>query len=428
MPRHPAHRHLARRRGLAVLAAVLVTLGFVACTPDPEGRIGGDGVAIDGLPATPPMGWNSWNTFGCNITEQIVREQADALVLTGLRDAGYRYVVVDDCWAAPERADDGSLQADPGRFPSGMAALGRYLHDRGLKFGLYAAADEKTCTQFLGTYPGATGSRGHEDADAQTFADWQVDYLKYDWCSSNSDHDAQVSAFTAMRDAIRDTGRPMVYSINPNSGVADSVPGAEFDWGGVATMTRVTNDITPVWSTNADDSGAQGVIDIVDAVAPLASRVEPSAFNDPDMLVVGVDGNPGLTLAQQRTQMSMWAMMAAPLIAGNDLTRMSTQTLDLLRNRAVIAIDQDGRVSAGAPVDDDPEVWARAVGDKGLVVSLTNRSDHPRAISVSLGSLGLVGDDTVGAVDAWTGRRYQAADGQLTVDVAVNDTVLLQIV
>ncbi|WP_124711584.1 glycoside hydrolase family 27 protein [Gordonia insulae] len=410
---------------------MLVAIGALvvsACTPDPEGRIGGDGVAVAGLPATPPMGWNSWNTFGCNITEQIVRAQADALVSSGLRDAGYRYVIVDDCWSAENRAADGSLQADPRRFPSGMAELGRYLHERGLRFGLYSGASDKTCAQFLGNRPGATGSRGHEAQDARTFADWQVDYLKYDWCSSESDHDDQVRAFTVMRDAIRGTDRPIVYSINPNSGVADAVPGEQYDWGGVATMTRATNDIAPVWSTNAGPSGAQGIVDIVDALAPLASRVGPSTFNDPDMLVVGVDGKPGLTVAQQRTQMSMWAMMAAPLIAGNDLTRMSTRTLGLLRNRAIIAIDQDQRVSAGAPVGDDDEIWTRAVGEKGLVVSLTNRSDHPRTMSVSLTSLGLVGDATVTAIDAWSGRRYQASGGELSAEVGVDDTVVLQIV
>ncbi|MFW0787208.1 glycoside hydrolase family 27 protein [Gordonia sp. CPCC 206044] len=401
---------------------------LAACAPDRPGRIGGDDAAIEGLAPTPPMGWNSWNTFGCNITEQTVRAQADALVASGLREAGYRYVIVDDCWSADQRAADGTLQADPRRFPSGMAALGEYLHDRGLRFGLYSGASDKTCTQYLGDRPGATGSRGHERRDAATFASWQVDYLKYDWCSSDSDHDGQVEAFTAMRDAIRDTGRPIVYSINPNSGIAGSVPGADFDWGGVATMTRITNDITPAWSTNGDDSDAQGILDIVDAAAPLASRVRPSSFNDPDMLVVGVDGNPGLTTAQQRTQMSMWAMMAAPLIAGNDLTHMSSETVDLLRNRAIIAIDQDQRVSAGAPVGNDPEIWSRAIGDKGLVVSLTNRSDHPRRMSVTMASLGLVGDKTVNAIDAWTGRRYQASKGEITAPVGVGDTVLLQIV
>ncbi|GAA3695630.1 ricin-type beta-trefoil lectin domain protein [Gordonia hankookensis] len=415
-----------RCRLLCVVAVGLVVL-IAACTPDPPGRIGGDAVAVAGLPPTPPMGWNSWNTFGCNITEQIVRAQADALVSSGLRDAGYRYVVVDDCWAADQRAADGSLQADPARFPSGMAALGTYLHERGLQFGIYSGASEQTCTQFQGTHPGSTGSRGHEKQDARTFADWQVDYLKYDWCSSDSDHDHQVEAFTAMRDGIRDTGRPILYSINPNSGVSGSVPGTRYDWGGVATMTRVTNDIEPKWSTDTGSSGSQGITDIVDAIAPLAARVRPSSYNDPDMLVVGVDGDPGLTVAEQRTQMSMWAMMAAPLMAGNDLTRMSQATIDILRNRSILAIDQDQRVSAGAPVDNDPEIWARAIGEKGIVVSLTNRAGHPRRMSVPLTSLGLVGDKTVSAVDAWSGRRYQASGGRLSADVGVHDTVVLQI-
>ena len=351
---------------VAALVAVIAALAAVACTPQQEGRIGGDGPAIPGLAAVPPMGWNSWNSFGCGITEQIVRAQADALVSSGLRDAGYKYVIVDDCWAAPQRDASGRLQADPLRFPSGMAALGAYLHERGLLFGIYSGARDKTCTQYQGAYPGATGSGGHEVIDAQTFAGWGVDYLKYDWCSSNTSHDDQVSSFTAMRNALRDTGRRIVFAINPNSGVAGSVPGAQFDWGGTATTTRVTNDVTPAWSTANGPSGYQGIVNIVDAAGPLTARVKPGSFIDPDMLVVG---SSGLTAAEQRTQMSMWSMMAAPLIAGNDLTNMSQQTLDTLRNAAIIAIDQDSRVVAGAMVDDDPEVWSRAIGDKGLVIS-----------------------------------------------------------
>lgn len=411
---------------LPVLLGLISLMLAVGCTPDKPARIGGDGPAIGGVAATPPMGWNSWNTFGCTITEEQIRAQADALVASGLRDVGYRYVVVDDCWAAPTR-DDGRLTADPHRFPSGMAALGTYLHDRGLKFGIYAGASDRTCTQFQNTYPGATGSRGREATDASTFAGWGVDYLKYDWCSSDSDHQHQIDAFTAMRDAVRSTGRPMVYSINPNSGVSGSVPGAEFDWGGVATLTRVTNDGVAAWSTGAGPSGSQGITEIIDALGPLASRVRPGGYNDPDMLVVGVPASPSLTVAQQRTQMSLWAMTAAPLMAGNDLTAMSAETVGLLRNRAILAIDQDQRVSAGAPVDDDAEIWARPIGEKGLAVSLTNRSGHPRTLSVSLASLGLVGD-SVTAVDAWTGRRYQASSGRLSVPVAVDDTTVLQIV
>lgn len=402
----------------------LAMMVFAGCTPQQQGRVGGDAPAIGGLPATPPMGWNSWNTFGCGVTEKVVREQADALVSSGLRDAGYRYVIVDDCWAAPTRDASGRLQADPVRFPSGMASLGAYLHQRGLLFGIYSGARDKTCTQFQGVYPGATGSGGHEELDATTFAAWGVDYLKYDWCSSDSDHDDQVSSFTAMRDALRDTRRPIVYSINPNSGVSGSVPGAEFDWGGTATMTRVTNDITPAWSTPGGPSGLQGIVNIIDAAGPLTSRVQPGSFLDPDMLVVGMGR---LTAAQQRTQMSMWAMMAAPLITGNDLTTMSQETRDLLRNATAVDIDQDSRVVAGAMVDDDPEVWSRAIGDKGLVISLTNRADHPRTLSVPLGSVGLVGDASVTGVDAWTGRSYTAQHGELSVPVGVHDTVMLEI-
>ncbi|WP_197501403.1 MULTISPECIES: glycoside hydrolase family 27 protein [unclassified Gordonia (in: high G+C Gram-positive bacteria)] len=404
--------------------AVIAALAAVACTPQQEGRIGGDGPAIPGLAAVPPMGWNSWNTFGCGITEQIVRAQADALVSSGLRDAGYKYVIVDDCWAAPQRDASGRLQADPVRFSSGMAALGVYLHERGLLFGIYSGARDKTCTQYQGTYPGATGSGGHEVIDAQTFAGWGVDYLKYDWCSSNTSHDDQVSSFTAMRNALRDTGRRIVFAINPNSGVAGSVPGAQFDWGGTATTTRVTNDVTPAWSTANGPSGYQGIVNIVDAAGPLTARVKPGSFIDSDMLVVG---SSGLTAAEQRTQMSMWSMMAAPLIAGNDLTNMSQETLDMLRNAAIIAIDQDSRVVAGAMVDDDPEVWSRAIGDKGLVISLTNRSDHARTLSVSLGSVGLVGDASVTGVDAWTGRSFTAQHGELSVPVGVHDTAVLEI-
>ena len=414
----------ARFPVVAALVAVIAVLAAVACAPQQEGRIGGDGPAIPGLAEVPPMGWNSWNTFGCRITEQIIRAQADALVSSGLRDAGYKYVIVDDCWAAPQRDASGRLQADPVRFPSGMAALGDYLHQRGLLFGIYSGARDKTCTQFQGTYPGATGSGGHEAVDAQTFAGWGVDYLKYDWCSSDTSHDDQVSSFTAMRNALRDTDRRIVFAINPNSGVAGSVPGAEFDWGGTATTTRVTNDVTPAWSTANGSSGYQGIVNIVDAAGPLTARVKQGSFIDPDMLVVG---SSGLTPAQQRTQISMWSMMAAPLIAGNDLTNMSQQTLDTLRNAAIIAIDQDSRVVAGAMVDDDPEVWSRAIGEKGLVISLTNRADHARTLSVSLGSIGLVGDASVTGVDAWTGRSFTAQHGELSVPVGVHDTVVLEI-
>lgn len=408
---------------IGVVALIIST----ACAPQRPDPLGGHEPAISGVPDTPPMGWNSWHTMGCEVTEAGIKRQADALVSTGLRDAGYRYVVVDDCWSSEHRGPDGSLQADPDRFPSGMADLGRYLHRRGLGFGVYAAAGSQTCAQFTGQRPGATGSGGHEKQDAQTFASWEVDYLKYDWCSGESDHDRQVGVFTTMRDALRATSRPIVYAINPNSGVAGSVPGAEFDWGGIATTARISNDIAQSWQTDGNSDAKQGILPIADAASRLATRVRPGSFNDPDSLTVGVDRT--LTPARQRTQLSLWAMIAAPMMLSNDLTTMTPETRALLTNSSVIDIDQDRRASAGAPVGDDLEIWARAIGEKGLVVALTNRAGHPRSMSVELGSLGLVGDDTVSAVDAWTGKRYDARNGAITVDeVATDDTVLLQIV
>ncbi|MFW0792140.1 glycoside hydrolase family 27 protein [Gordonia sp. CPCC 205333] len=394
----------------ALLSAVIVT----ACVADPPGRVGGDGVALPGVAATPPMGWNSWQPFGCSVTEAQVRAQVDALVSSGLRDAGYRYVVVDDCWNASDRAEDGALQADPTRFPSGMAALGQYVHARGLKFGLYVGASDKTCTQYQGVYPGATGSRGVETRDAATLASWGADFVKSDWCSSNGRHEDQVEAFTAWRNALRTVGRPMVLSINPNSGVAGTPPGQAFDWGGVATMTRVTNDIAPNF---------QSVSTIADAVGLVAPRTRVDAFNDPDMLVVGQ----GLSASHARTQMSLWAMLAAPLMLGTDLTRLSSENVATVANRAMIALDQDARAVSGAPVAGDAEVWSRAIGQKGLAVSMTNRTSKPKLISVSLASLGLTGD-TVAGVDVWTSKRYQARDGALAVRVAPGDTALLEIV
>lgn len=371
-------------------------------------------MALDGVAPTPPLGWNSWQPFGCAVSESDIRAQADALVATGLRDVGYSYVVVDDCWNATQRTAIGGLQPDSTRFPGGMAALGEYLHARGLKFGLYVGASDKTCTQYLGQYGGATGSRGFEARDAATLASWGVDFVKADWCSSDGRRGDQVAAFTAWRDALRRVGRPIVLSINPNSGVSGTPPGQLVDWGGVATMTRITNDIEPSFAS---------LLGIADVVGSVADRSQPNGFNDPDMLVVG-QGD--LTAAQMRTQMSLWAMMAAPLMIGTDLTKLSDDARAALTNRAVLAIDQDQRAAAGAPVAGDPEIWSRAVGAKGLAVSLTNRSARERVLSVEVTALGMSGPAATG-VDAWTGKRYPTVEGRLSVSVAAGDTALLTI-
>lgn len=407
-------------RLVAVALFVVVAVVVVAGCGETTSRLGGDAPAIGGLPDVAPMGWNSWNTFGCGVTEADVHAQADALVSTGLRDAGYRYVVIDDCWSATTRDGQGRLVADPVTFPSGMAAMGRYLHQRGLKFGIYAGAATQTCAQLLGNRAGSTGSEGHEQIDAHTFADWGVDYLKYDWCATDADHDRQLTAFTAMRDALRSVSRPIVYNINPNSGITDgAVPGATYDWGGVATMTRLSNNVIASWQTGAGPAGQQGIVDEIDAAAPLTDRVQPGAFLDPDALVVGA-GN--LTPAMGRTQMAMWAMLAAPLIASCDLTTMSPDTLRTLRSAAVIALDQDADVRAGRPVDDNPEIWQRGLRH-GVAVSLTNRDSHPRTMAVRLSDLDLPESTTF--TDAWSGRAVPTTDGWVSVLVAAHDTVLL---
>ncbi|MGU3292170.1 glycoside hydrolase family 27 protein [Williamsia sp. M5A3_1d] len=416
--------HRTRRAVSAFAVTATLLSGCAAALPH---DLGGTAPAIAGVAATPPMGWNSWNTFGCDIDEATIRAQADALVSSGLAAAGYRYVVVDDCWYNPTRDAQGRLTASSARFPSGMAALGAYLHARGLRFGIYAGATDRTCAQLSGTYPGATGSRGHESTDAATFASWGVDYVKYDWCSPESDTNDQRDAFVAMRDAIRATGRPMVYSINPNSGIvlptdadATSVPGAAHDWGGVATMTRLTNDISAQWRSGNGPNGYQGVLDIAGVSASASADVRAGRWLDLDMLEIGVGTE--LTAAQQRSHLALWSMAGSPLIAGNDMTRMDTRTRALLATSGILAIDQD----AGAParaVSADGWTRRRQMADGSVVVSVTNPS--PVAHTVTIDRAGL--DAHGAATDVWTGRRLADANAPIVVTVAAGDTAVIDI-
>ncbi|WP_255788530.1 glycoside hydrolase family 27 protein, partial [Mycobacteroides abscessus] len=213
----------------ALILIMLAVIGIVATVSSVHifRRQPQPGPAIAGLASTPPLGWNSWNVFGCNIDEQRIERTAQAMVSSGMRDAGYRYVVVDDCWFDPRRDASGELRANPARFPHGMKAVADFVHARGLLFGIYASPGEATCAQNGGSYPGRTGSRGHEIQDAQTFARWGVDYVKYDWCGPPADVDELVDSFTIMRDALRATGRPILYSINPNSGTV--IPPSRYD-------------------------------------------------------------------------------------------------------------------------------------------------------------------------------------------------------
>jgi alpha-galactosidase len=384
---------------------------------------------------SPPMGWNSWNS-GIELTEQSIKATIDAMISSGMRDAGYRYVNLDAGWAAPRRGWNGHLDADPDRFPGGIAVLSRYAHDRGMFLGLYSSPYNEICGQGP-----ANGSAGHETTDAKTFAAWGIDYLKYDWCRIDATHTDQVRVFTAMRDALRASGRRVLYSINPNSS-EDPTAGSRYDWTGIADMTRNTVDLFPLWrngSAAADTVGSSS-LDMYsvpaefEAAAPVAARSRPRHWNDPDMLVVGltwadfVKGHPSMlpTLAspgsltpeqlmqayqppplspelvalvgpqrpslsdtEQRAHFSLWAMLAAPLIAGNDVRTMSEQTRAILTNREVIAVDQDPLVAQGAPTRTDSRVIVKPLADGAAAVALFNPGDRPVGIETSTTVLGL---------------------------------------
>jgi alpha-galactosidase len=400
-----------------VLAVVVVLVGLVGAPRQPEAT------AAPGSPAvTPPLGWNSWNSFGCGITESAVRQAADAMVNSGMRDAGYQYVVVDDCWFDPNRDGQGNLRAHPTKFPSGMKALGDYIHSRGLKFGIYQVPTERTCAQRGGAFPGSTGSMGHEVQDANTFASWGVDYLKYDWCSPDGTRDQQISRFTIMRDALRATGRPIVYSINPNS--YHSPAGDKYNWGAIADLWRTTEDLLDIWQNGNVNSYPMGVGNVVDVTAPLAAQAGPTHWNDPDMLVVG---RPGLSLTESRSHFTLWALMAAPLMAGNDIRSMSADVSAILRNTRLIAVNQDQLGAGGRRVrdDGDVEVFAKALSDGSVAVGLFNRGGGTTTITTNAAQVGLSGGSFT-LTDLWSGAT-STSSGQISASVPAHGVVAYRV-
>jgi len=342
------------------------------------GSAGSSGV----LAATPPMGWNSWNAFDCNIDEAKIRSAADALVASGMKDAGYQYVDVDDCWMNGRDAS-GNIQWDTTKFPSGIAGLASYVHGKGLKFGIYSAPNTGTCQGLYGSpsMPSVyVGSLGHEQQDAKSFAAWGVDYLKYDDCGG------PLSGFAPMRDALRATGRPIVYSINPYNGNTCDPTGAHtstcgLDLLSIANMWRIGADIKATWGD---------ITRLIDIDASLYPYAGAGHWNDPDMLEVG---NSGLSDTEGRTHFSMWAMLAAPLIAGNDLGSMTATTKTTLTNAEVIAVDQDPLVQQGrlvASPGTNLQVWSKTLsGTNVRAVALLNRGTAAASITVQWSALGI---------------------------------------
>jgi alpha-galactosidase len=370
------------------------------------------GAQSGAIAATPPMGWNSWNHFAGKVNDADVRAAADALVSSGMRDAGYIYVNIDDTWEAGRNAQ-GEIQTNS-KFPD-MKALAAYVHSKGLKLGIYSSPGPQTCARFEGSY-------GHEAQDAKTYAAWGIDYLKYDSCSfgqimkkeAGGDYQKsfamQKAAYQKMHDALAATGRPIVFSMC-QYGMFNV-----WDWGPEVggNLWRTTGDINDHYSRMAEIGFSQ---------AGLAKFAGPGHWNDPDMLEIG---NGGMTEDEYRTHMTLWVILAAPLLAGNDLSKMTPETLALLTNKEVIAVDQDplgkqgDRVWAQGP----SEIWAKPLSGGAKAIGLFNRSDMEEPITLHLSDVGV--SDHAKLRDLWQGKEVEAKDGSYTVMVPRHGAVLLK--
>ncbi len=367
--------------------------------------------ALDnGLARTPPMGWNSWNKFGCNVSEKLIRGVADSMVSTGLKDAGYQYLVIDDCWQV-SRDKDGNIIPDAQRFPSGIKAVADYVHSKGLKFGIYSDAGTGTCQN-------RPGSRGYEFQDARQYAAWGVDYLKYDWCNHSTQN--SEASYSLMRDALLKSGRPIVFSM--------------CEWGStkpwlwakdVGNLWRSTGDIINKWS-GTEKWGGNGVVQILDQMNGLQTYAGPGHWNDPDMLEVG---NGVLTDIEARAHFSMWCILAAPLIAGNDIRSISAETRAILTNKDLIAVDQDPLGVQGHRVrkDGDLEVWSKQLGDGGRAVALLNRGEAEKEMVVHWQDVGYPASLKASVRDLWSGKSSDGSDGKYAASVPSHGAVVLRI-
>lgn len=401
--RRPHARTIRRRVVGSLAAALLCTAGLAA-----PAAAGGTGSATpgDGLALTPPMGFNNWNSTHCSadFDAAMVEGIADLFVAKGLKAAGYQYVNLDDCWALPDRDADGKLVPDPARFPDGIKAVADYVHSKGLKLGIYTSAGTKTCND-----AGFPGALGHEYSDARQFADWGVDYLKYDNCN-NQGVDAKQRYLT-MRDALKATGRPIVFSI------CEWGENKPWEWAaGVGQLWRTTGDISDSWGS---------MVSILKQNLPLAPYAGPGHWNDPDMLEVG---NGGMTDTEYRSHFSMWSVMAAPLLIGTDLRKASPATFDILDNKEVIAVDQDPLGKQGTVVSSEYGRWvvAKEMQDGSRAVALFNESDSPQRIATSATAVGLPKAPAYTLRDLWQHRSYNTA-GTVSAIVPAHGTVLVRI-
>jgi len=365
------------------------------------------------LAQTPPMGWNSWNFFECErVNEQVIMDMADAMVESGMYKLGYEYIVIDDCWQI-DRDEDGKIIIDSVKFPSGIKYLADYIHSKGLKFGIYSDAGNHTCG-------GRPGSKSFERIDAQTYADWGVDYLKYDWC--NTEGQDPIESYTLMRDALYEAGRPIVFSI------CDWGYSQPWEWAGeVGHLWRTTLDITDRWDGNIWGNQL-GWVEILEKQNGLEKHAGPGQWNDPDMLEVG---NPGLTINEARAHFTMWCILAAPLICGNDLKNMSPEIEKILMQKDLIAINQDPIGKQGFKIYDEGnfEIWQKPLKDGNMAICLLNLELHDKEFEIDWNQMKI--KDYQGeyqVFNIWDQGIEESTSSNLNVKVSARDVIVYRLI
>ncbi len=371
------------------------------------------GQKFQDLAKTPPMGWNSWNYFQCEkINENVIMETADAMVSSGMKDAGYEYIVIDDCWQVG-RDKNGKIIVDQKKFPHGMKFLADYIHRKGLKFGIYSDAGTNTCG-------GRPGSKGYETVDARSYADWGVDYLKYDWC--NTDGQDPVESYTKMRDALYKAGRPVVFSI------CDWGYSKPWKWAaGVGHLWRTTLDIADRWD-GTKWGNHLGWTNILEKQVGLEKYSGPDHWNDPDMLEVG---NSGLTVNEARAHFTMWCMLAAPLITGNDLRNMSDETRKILVNKELIAVNQDPLGKQGFKIYDEGnfEIWQKPLSNGDIAVCFLNLENKSKEFKINWRKIKIKNfSGTYKIKDLWKKAIVGKTDKKYRIKISARDVVIVRII
>ena len=376
------------------------------------------------IASTPPMGWNSWNTFGHHISESVIRETADALVSAGLKDCGYEYIVIDDCWSIKDRRDgNGDLIADPEKFPDGIKALADYVHSQGFKLGIYSDAAEKTCS-------GYPGSLGFEEQDASLWASWGIDFLKYDYCNAPQEQSVAIERYARMGEALRKTGREFLYSLCEWGNQGPHLWGRKV--GG--HTWRVSGDVYDSWINIWLNTWYSIGIDVsIDIANELHEYGGPGGWNDLDMLVVGLKGKgqiagTGMSFVEYQTHMSLWCMACSPLMIGCDIRKLDSDTASLLMNREVLVVNQD---PLGIPARrirqmGQCEIWIKPLADKSVAVSVINRGSRPDDVTVRARDIGMLDTPKLGR-NLWTQEDIADFKTDFIQRVQPHETVVMKI-